>query len=67
MSALLLDFDLNDITNFADFAILSNNFGTDLNSPGSSVPEPVSVLLMIGTSAVVVGRGRLGMTVLNID
>ena len=43
------NFNLDDITNFADFVILANNYGTDLNSEVSTetlVPEPASLVLL---------------------
>jgi len=42
------NFNLDDITNFADFVFLANNYGTDLSS-GESIqmpaPEPASLVL----------------------
>ena len=54
------NFNLDDITNFADFVALANNYGTDLSSGVSvqeTVPEPASlVLLSLAVGFVVMRR-----------
>ena len=43
------NFNLDDITNFEDFVLLTNNYGTDLSSGVSvqeNVPEPASLVLL---------------------
>ena len=39
------NFNTDDITNFADFVALSNNFGMNFAS-GSDVPEPAAIGLL---------------------
>ena len=47
------NFDLNDITNFADFVILANNFGMMVPaSADNAVPEPATLMLLIGAALV---------------
>ena len=55
------NFNLDDITNFADFVALTNNYGADLSSGVSAqenVPEPGSLVLLSLAVGFVVGRRR---------
>ena len=55
------NFNLNDITNFADFVALANNYGTDLSSGVAvqeTVPEPASLLLLSLAISFVAKRRR---------